>query len=503
MLQEQMTLPVGAAVQDPYGDRYRVEALLGKGGFGAVYLVRDRRIEQNVFALKEVVDPSSQDRKRLLLECEILKRLDHKALPRVYHVFENKKLKRVYLLMEYIKGKNLEDLRKEQPGQRFSLDLALTIMAPIVHALIYMHHQEPPIVHRDMKPANIIMPLDGGEAVLVDFGTAKEYLAEATTLAFRHGSPGYAAIEQYGGASGTNLCTDVYGLGATFYALLTGVTPIDAISRVTGEQGDDPLKPVSTLTPAIPLSVSHAIRRAMSIHKKDRFATVEEFWHAMHTDSVEQQEQVSQTRSPDTLPLPALQGGAPVPLSKKHWLVSSHRHGRVLSLLLALLIPLVVGLGSLVYVTWPAQHVTPSIASSLVQSTVTSAQKLRRSPTLTASLGTSLYPPLAASYSGTINDISVAQTKTTMYLTGIQQDQNHIRGSFQGLGLIGPFTGTVTASGEVHFTVKVYSGSTTILFDGTIKIGGDIEGTFKAVDQSGQSIGEYGPWYASPVIPPT
>lgn len=182
MAQKQMTLPIGATVQDSnYGDRYKVIELLGKGGFGAVYLVRDRRNKEHIFALKELIDPSNEDRKLLRFECEVLKRLDHKALPHVYHVFENPKLNRVYMLMEYIKGKDLNVLRKEQPEQRFSLDLALTIIAPIVDALIYMHQQDPPVVHRDMKPANIIVPLDGGEAVLVDFGTAKEYVSEGTT----------------------------------------------------------------------------------------------------------------------------------------------------------------------------------------------------------------------------------------------------------------------------------------------------------------------------------
>src|SRR5713226_1138116 len=180
MLKEQMTLPVGANVQDTYGDRYRIEKLLGKGGFGAVYLVSDRRIKQHMFALKELIEPSGQDHERLIFECEILKRLDHPALPRVYHVFEYEKLKRVYLLMEYIKGKNLEDLRKEQPRKRFPLLISLTILNPIADALIYLHQQEPPIVHRDIKPNNIIVPFDSSEAVLVDFGTAKEYLEDGT-----------------------------------------------------------------------------------------------------------------------------------------------------------------------------------------------------------------------------------------------------------------------------------------------------------------------------------
>src|SRR5437870_5359258 len=150
MQQEQTTLPVGATIRSPYGDRYLIEGFLGMGGFGAVYLVRDRRVKQCLFALKEVIDPKKRDREHFIFEAEILKRLDHRALPHVYQVFEHGKLKRVYILMDYIKGKNLETLRQEQAEWRFSLPLVLVLMAPIVDALIYLHHQDPPIVHRDI-----------------------------------------------------------------------------------------------------------------------------------------------------------------------------------------------------------------------------------------------------------------------------------------------------------------------------------------------------------------
>src|SRR6266849_5821947 len=189
MLQEQVTLPVGATVQvqSASGGIYCVEDLLGKGGFGAIYLVSEQRNRQRLFALKEVIGPNRQDRRRLQFESRVLKRLNHQALPRVYRLFEEESLRRVYLLMEYIRGKDLEILRQEQSGERFPLEMLLAILTPIVDALVYLHHQEPPILHRDVKPANIIVPPDsGGIATLVDFGTAKEYLPENTTTIFRY-----------------------------------------------------------------------------------------------------------------------------------------------------------------------------------------------------------------------------------------------------------------------------------------------------------------------------
>jgi len=104
-------------------------------------------------------------------------------------------------------------------------------LAPIMNAVSYLHNQQPPIIHRDIKPANIVVPPSGNEEVLVDFGIAKEFNPDSTTTAVRHVSPGYAAPEQYG--LGTNTRTDIYGLGATIYTLLTGVVPADSFYRIT------------------------------------------------------------------------------------------------------------------------------------------------------------------------------------------------------------------------------------------------------------------------------
>jgi serine/threonine protein kinase len=279
--QEQFILPRGVTVRDPQGNRFVIEGVLGKGEFGAVYLVRERDEKHHLFALKEQINPNKGDRERFAFEGEVLKRLNHKALPRVHRVFEYDKLKRVYLLMDYIEGRNLEDLRGEQPGKCFALPLVLVLLAPIVEALTYLHTQDPPIVHRDIKPANIIVPVGAREAMLVDFGSAKEYVAGTATTTLSRRSPGYAALEQY--TTGTNPSTDVYGLGATLYALLTGSTPIDALSRVAGRlsAGGDPLKPANLLNPAVPLAVAQALQRAMAIRSADRFETVEQFWHVL------------------------------------------------------------------------------------------------------------------------------------------------------------------------------------------------------------------------------
>ncbi len=284
MQEVQTTLTTGTIIQN----RYIVEDLLGKGGFGAVYLVRDMRVRSNLFAMKEIIDPSKRDRQRFLFEGDLLKQLDHPSLTRVYRVFENAPEKRVYLLMDYVAGPNLEHMRQEQPQKRFSLPEVLHIMAPIMDAVSYLHNQKPPILHRDIKPANIIVPRVGDEPVLVDFGIAKPYNPDATTTAVRRASPGYGAPEQY--SKGTNTRTDIYGLGATLYALLTGEVPVDAFTRMTalGSSGKDPLEPVKSLVPTTPQHVSDAIQRAMDINNESRFSTVEQFWQALNARPMRQ-----------------------------------------------------------------------------------------------------------------------------------------------------------------------------------------------------------------------
>ena len=122
--------------------------------------------------------------------------------------------------------------------------------------------------------------------MLVDFGSAKEYVPGSTTNIVSRRTPGYAAHEVY--RTGTNPTTDIYGLGATLYVLLTGATPVDAPARIAGSWSTktDPLKPAHLLNPAIPTDVSEALQRAMSLRTADRFSTIEEFWRVLNAQTM-------------------------------------------------------------------------------------------------------------------------------------------------------------------------------------------------------------------------
>ena len=493
---QQDTLPVGTVVRTSNRDRYMVERLLGKGGFSAIYLVRDQRVKQNRFALKEVKNPSRREREHFIFECEVLKRLDHQALPRVYRVFEDPERNQAYVLMDYIEGPNLELLRRRQPKQRFSVPQVLSMMGPIMDAVAFLHSQSPPVVHRDIKPSNIIIPATGDDAVLVDFSIAKAYASEETTTAVGQGTPGYAAPEQYG--LGTTPRTDIYGLGATVYTLLTGTTPADALYRMLriGENEPDPLVLVDQLNPAVPKEIAEAIHQALSLSSKARFSTVQQFWQAMNGKTAEQDLHPSRAVSPT--PSDAV---TPFSDSVKSIVTISHpgeRHRahftRSIALLLVLL-ALLAGLGVGVHTLLSAarsQGAPPALRIHTLHPGASTA-------TATATPAQGVYPPLAERYRGTIASLG-ANTKTDMTLLGVQQGGGNMRGYFTGLGVSGPFQGTVTTSDQVQFQVTVYSGNATIAFEGTIQFGGNIAGSYQILNQEKQFTGESGVWSVSPVL---
>jgi predicted Ser/Thr protein kinase len=538
-VQVQTTLPIGSLIQK----RYYVESLLGKGGFGAVYLVKDQRVRGNLFALKEVVDPSKKERDRFTFECDVLRRLDHPSLPRVYRAFEDDKNIRAYMLMDYIEGPNLEQLRLEQPEKRFPLSQTLKIMAPIVDAIAYLHSQHPPIIHRDIKPANIIVPEGGGDAVLVDFGIAKEYEQDSTTTAIRRCSPGYGAPEQY--AWGTNLRTDVYGLGATFYVLLTGLVPADSFYRMTqlGSKNVDPLEPVTQLAPEIPASVGEAIQRALAVNSNERFGSVDEFWQALTAEPIE-----------DAPTVPALVPGAqgvtvgrvataPTAVVYKRNPVGGMRGGRMALLgvalvLLALLFGSIFGAGLLtsvfhpgrpVHSAAPGPHHTPTAAvtrtvatpvPTVTQSAATTQPTTRPTtvptarptttptpqPTMTPTptLTPSPDPKLVGSYSGNISDqYTDPPTNTTMSLTQVSQNGTNISGTMTlgpALQGSGSFTGSVSAGNAIQFLVAGAYGHLPLFFQGQIQSDGSMSGSYCSY-QNGhcdRSAGGYGTWSVSP-----
>jgi serine/threonine protein kinase len=261
--------------------RYVVEDVLGDKSFSSVYLVRDQRNNQKHFVLKEVPDPGRNDRFPIPFGSKWFQRLEHPALPHIYQIFNDGRNNRAYMLTDYIEGLNLEILQQRQPERRFPLIQVVSLIASIMNAVTYLHSQRHPVIHGDIKPSNIIVRKEGGLPVLVGFSLVKEVTTDATLTFDRYRAPGYKAPEQYSGV--TDLRTDIYALGAVLYTLLTGSVPAGALYRARrlSEKKPDPLCPMDKIASDIPEGQTSAIHRAMSMHRGDRYSTVEQFWNAL------------------------------------------------------------------------------------------------------------------------------------------------------------------------------------------------------------------------------
>ncbi len=282
--------------------RYQIGKELGHGGYGAVYRAHDSRLGKTV-ALKENLNVSDDAARQFRREAEILANLKHPHLPNVTDHFSLPG-KGLYLVMDFIEGENLQ--RKLQlAGGRLPESRVLKWVGQICNALFYLHTQDPPIIHRDIKPQNIIVDKND-DAMLVDFGLAKLYKGvdvATSTPGMLGKTPGFAPIEQYGTGI-TDIRTDVYSLGATIYVLLTGQVPPECVQRIPA----DTLKPPRYYNQKISEKVEKAVLKALSIYPTGRHQTVEELarqldlWAAVVPNIQPINVQPAQPSQPQTVP---------------------------------------------------------------------------------------------------------------------------------------------------------------------------------------------------------
>ena len=264
-----MTLERGALLYN----RYRILEILGQGGMGSIYRAVDDNLGVEV-AVKENLFTTEEYARQFRREAVILASLKHPNLPRVsdHFVIEGQGQ---YLVMDYIEG---EDLRERMDNVPVVAEAeAIVVGVAICDAMNYMHTQRPPVLHRDIKPGNVrISP--NGHIFLVDFGLAKIVQGgQQTATGARAMTPGYSPPEQYGAAR-TDQRSDVFSLGATLYAAVTGTIPEDSLAR-TMEQTE--LTPVRKRNPKVSRRLASAIEKALSVHPDDRFQSAEEFKQAL------------------------------------------------------------------------------------------------------------------------------------------------------------------------------------------------------------------------------
>ncbi|WP_042146633.1 serine/threonine-protein kinase [Paucisalibacillus sp. EB02] len=205
--------------------KYEILKMIGKGGMSKVYLAMDKRLNKQ-WAVKEI-DKSARDKtnnevviQSAIAEANLIKRLDHPALPRIVDIIDNGDV--IYVIMDYIEGEPLSKVIDEYGAQ--PQDVVIDWAMQLCDVLDYLHTCDPPIIYRDMKPANVMLRPDGS-LKLIDFGIAREFKEQNLDDTVSLGTKGYAAPEQFGGKGQTDPRTDVYCLGVTMYHLVTGHNP--------------------------------------------------------------------------------------------------------------------------------------------------------------------------------------------------------------------------------------------------------------------------------------
>ena len=253
------------------GGKYEILQLVGQGGMSIVYLARDINLNKQ-WAIKEfrtdIGDTNKQVAlKALLDETNLMKKLNHPALPRIVDIIETEVT--IYVVMDYIEGESLNKILEQYGAQ--PQDMVVEWAMQLVDVLNYLHTQKPPIIYRDMKPANIMLQPDG-KLRLIDFGIAREYKEgkEHDTVAI--GTRGYAAPEQFGSRGQTDARTDIYGLGVTLYHLLTGINPSEPPYEIY---------PIRYWNSMLSESLEYIIEKCTSLNPEGRYQSCKELRYAL------------------------------------------------------------------------------------------------------------------------------------------------------------------------------------------------------------------------------
>lgn len=259
-------LEVGSLVDG----KYKILSKIGQGGMSNVYMAINEKANKT-WAIKEmrksgIVDFESV-KQGLVTETNILKSLKHPNLPSIVDVLEDEES--FLIVMDYIEGNSLRQILQEHGTipQKYVVSWAKILC----DVLLYLHGQDSPIIYRDMKPGNIMLKPDGS-LMLIDFGTAREFKVKNRGDTVCLGTVGYAAPEQFGGMGQTDARTDIYGLGATMYHLLTGNNP-----------GKPPyeMKRVRQMNPSLSGGLEKIIEKCTQKNPKDRYQSAAELMYAL------------------------------------------------------------------------------------------------------------------------------------------------------------------------------------------------------------------------------
>lgn len=260
-------------------NKYEILKQIGKGGMSTVYLAMDKRLNKQ-WAVKEI-NKAANDKNNevvvqsLLAEANLMKRLDHPSLPRIVDIIDNGRT--IYVIMDYIEGESLDKILNTNGPQPQAL--VVEWAKQLCNVLSYLHNQKPPIIYRDMKPANIMLKPEGN-LKLIDFGIAREYKQNNMTDTVSLGTRGYAAPEQFGGMGQTDARTDIYCLGVTLYHLLTGQNPAEPPYE---------LYPIRQWNPSLSSGLEYIVQKCTQLNPDDRYQNCDELMYALeHYDEMDE-----------------------------------------------------------------------------------------------------------------------------------------------------------------------------------------------------------------------
>lgn len=248
--------------------KYKILELIGEGGMSKVWLARDEKLG-SFWAVKEISKISKKyqhlvDEDKTLKELEIMKSLNHPALPRIVDVIDEEYT--LCVVMDHIDGGNLDDLLEKYGPQ--SEEVVADWMIEVCDILTYLHSLDPPVIYKDLKPANLMLDKDG-HIRIIDFGIAKRAQGKgAGTTAL--GTYGYASPEHHAGT--TDARSDIYSLGATTYRLVTGMDP---------EEPPYTIYPIRQVNPKLSQGLEKIVIKATKPDPSDRYQTATDMASAL------------------------------------------------------------------------------------------------------------------------------------------------------------------------------------------------------------------------------
>lgn len=261
---------------------YEVERVLGEGAFAVVYRVRHRFLGRQAMKVFKMVGMTVEETEEMLGEATMLSLIGHPNIVRVFDANTTETAKGIcgFFTMEYVAGGNLEQFWHSHGAMFVPVETSVEILRQVCRGLSVAHTANPPIVHRDIKPQNILVgyEVEGLRVRLSDFGLAKR-VNPLTLLASARGTCCFKAPEAFTDPQGDSCAGDVWAIGSTLYLLLTDRLPyvdVGEVDSLKPKRFEQPVIPPSRLNARVDARLDQIVLRALALEPAQRYATAVE-----------------------------------------------------------------------------------------------------------------------------------------------------------------------------------------------------------------------------------